>query len=341
MKTVNSSNPRDPYWDNLKAVLIFLVVLGHFLMPVFSRGRSVQAAYTWIYLFHMPAFVFVSGCFSKSHVGKEHKEYRLNGFLILFFLFTFAVWTVQLILKHSFSFSGIVIVSGAPWYLLSMFFWYLFLPYLSCISPKLSFPALFILSLLAGVFPECGDFLAISRTIVFFPFFLAGYYSDQKRVGNIRTWMRIAAVIILAGVFAALYFYSDQLSAFMGIAYANSAYSLMGLTSIKGILVRSAWYGLAGLMTAAIMCVIPSGHYFFTYVGERTLAVYMIHRLLRDIFSSLGLYQYLGSGWILLLFCSLVSCMIIFCSSHKKNTDLIQKAFHAEWIINSEKTVKS
>ena len=55
---------RDYFFDNLKAVLIFLVVLGHFLLPI--HGESVLVVVKrLIYVFHMPLFVFVSGYFAK------------------------------------------------------------------------------------------------------------------------------------------------------------------------------------------------------------------------------------------------------------------------------------
>lgn len=53
------STNRSSYWDTVKAVLIFLVVLGHTGTALGDRVLSV------IYAFHMPLFVFVSGYFSK------------------------------------------------------------------------------------------------------------------------------------------------------------------------------------------------------------------------------------------------------------------------------------
>lgn len=51
---------RDYFFDNLKAVLIFLVVLGHFLLPI--RGDNpLVVVKRLIYVFHMPLFVFISG----------------------------------------------------------------------------------------------------------------------------------------------------------------------------------------------------------------------------------------------------------------------------------------
>ena len=51
--------------DGMKGALIFLVVLGHFLLPLLGFGaRSINLPFDLIYSFHMPAFVFLSGLFA-------------------------------------------------------------------------------------------------------------------------------------------------------------------------------------------------------------------------------------------------------------------------------------
>ena len=53
---------REAYWDNVKGILILLVVLTHFM----SREGFLNDLYSAVYLFHMPLFVFVSGLFHKN-----------------------------------------------------------------------------------------------------------------------------------------------------------------------------------------------------------------------------------------------------------------------------------
>ena len=55
---------RDTRIDSLKFVLICLVILGHCL-ELFSLHLTpvTNHLYQFIYLFHMPLFVFISGCF--------------------------------------------------------------------------------------------------------------------------------------------------------------------------------------------------------------------------------------------------------------------------------------
>lgn len=69
---------RDTYWDSLKFVLIFLVVLGHMIEPYITSSKVILAVYNFIYLFHMPLFVFVSGRFSVMKERPTGTAFRIN-----------------------------------------------------------------------------------------------------------------------------------------------------------------------------------------------------------------------------------------------------------------------
>ena len=60
-----SERIRSNSWDNIKGLLILLVVFGHCLWDLQDRHWN-DLIVDGIYFFHMPAFVFVSGYFSKS-----------------------------------------------------------------------------------------------------------------------------------------------------------------------------------------------------------------------------------------------------------------------------------
>ncbi|QCC78190.1 hypothetical protein [Nocardioides daphniae] len=51
---------RDPWIDNAKTVLVTLVVVGHFL-TIAPESAPAAHVYDFLYLFHIPAFVLVSG----------------------------------------------------------------------------------------------------------------------------------------------------------------------------------------------------------------------------------------------------------------------------------------
>jgi len=57
---------RDYYLDSCKAVLIFLVVLGHFLERMIGWKDPISHMFLGtIYFIHMPAFIFISGMLFK------------------------------------------------------------------------------------------------------------------------------------------------------------------------------------------------------------------------------------------------------------------------------------
>ena len=48
-------------WDNFKFFLIFCVVLGHYSGYYTDDIENMRRLFFFLYLFHMPAFIFVSG----------------------------------------------------------------------------------------------------------------------------------------------------------------------------------------------------------------------------------------------------------------------------------------
>ena len=303
---------RDPYWDNLKFVLICLVVLGHFLLPVKPKGQLARTAFYWIYLFHMQAFVFVSGFTSKSYVARDGKEKKLAGFLVTFLTFTVCIELIEFIFTQGIRPQVFVTITGAPWYMLAMFFWYLMIPLVSRIRPAYALPAAVILAVVCGLIPACGDFLTISRTIVFFPAFLAGYYFDGQWLQKIERKEKIMASAFLIAVFFVLFFFRGAMADFLKIIYAKSAYSELHFSDGIGCVYRFLWLAVSGLMTISLMCIIPKRNMWFTYIGGRTLSVYIVHRLIRDVLKYAGLYRFLDSNYSLLAVSVLLSIAVVY-----------------------------
>ncbi|WP_054754042.1 acyltransferase family protein [Piscibacillus salipiscarius] len=66
---------REAYFDNARLLFIFFVVFGHLIQPMKGNFETADALYQWIYIFHIPAFVFISGFFAS---GAGSKEYLKN-----------------------------------------------------------------------------------------------------------------------------------------------------------------------------------------------------------------------------------------------------------------------
>lgn len=65
----NQTKQRDYLFDNYKALLIILVVIGHFIEPAYKNNTLLYTLKWLIFSFHMPAFIFISGYFSKRELS--------------------------------------------------------------------------------------------------------------------------------------------------------------------------------------------------------------------------------------------------------------------------------
>ena len=66
-------------YDNVKALLIFLVVIGHMTTDYVSDSHMVRWITLWIYTFHMPAFIFISGLVHKHYITEEKASLGIKG----------------------------------------------------------------------------------------------------------------------------------------------------------------------------------------------------------------------------------------------------------------------
>lgn len=164
---------RDYFFDNLKAVLIFLVVLGHFLLPI--HGESVLVVVKrLIYVFHMPLFVFVSGYFAK----KIYKNGQYNFKKILYLIKAYIIFVIAIQIVYAlcgfrdFSEINFFSQSGAPWYLFAMIVWYLTIP---VIRKYKEIPVLIVtvalaqspdISKISAIFCACPVFWYLVRSFI-------------------------------------------------------------------------------------------------------------------------------------------------------------------------------
>lgn len=311
---------RDYFFDNIKAVLIFLVVLGHFLLPIHENGILVLIK-RLIYVFHMPLFVFVSGYFSK----RIYRDGKYNFKKILYLIKAYIVFVVAIQAVYamsgfrSFREINFFTQSGAPWYLFAMIVWYLLIPVVRRFRPVPVLTVNIVLALLAGFFKEVGDFLCLSRILVFGPFFFMGYYMEQPVLKKAlqpvyRKTVTLAATSICAGILL----FGGKMKDELEMVYENiSYYELDRLW--EGPLVRLSLMIAAFVISWAIMFYIPRGKTVISDIGQHTMPVYMLHRILRDVLMFAGIYDYLGDwGWfsLLVLICLSISVIHLLSDSH-------------------------
>lgn len=265
---------RDYLFDNYKVLLIFLVVAGHFIEPSYDNNLFLYSLKWIIVSFHMPAFIFVSGYFSKRKLPFKVLFQKLAVpylvYEVIYFLFyTFILQKETGLYLHRPKFS--------LWYLLALFVWRAITPYVKKIPHHVA------LSVAAGLLIGCsnipGNYLSIPRILVFYPFFLAGIHFDRSLLTKLKTPRNcLTAVITLCiSLFIALVpltmLYSTK------IFYGRYNYDYLGQGMIEGIFCRIVCYLIGMIFTYTLLFLIPERKLCVSYIGTRTMAIYLFHGL--------------------------------------------------------------
>ncbi len=286
------NSQRDYYFDNLKGILIFLVILGHFLLPI--ETGYLQMLKRWIYIFHMPLFIFVSGYFSKKiYVDGVLNLKKIFFFIKLYFFFVTLIQIVYVVFRgKDFDLSAYYDQSGAPWYLFCLSAWYLMIPLMKKIGKGGALLLSCAAALAAGYFPEIGDVLCLSRIMVFSPFFFLGYFCEPSGIQRILSRKAKIPILVLAAGTTMLFIrISPSFPAVFHLIYGNVAYRTLGGLAMYGGLFRLALGAAAISLSLGIMVLCPRGECALSVVGRNTLPIYIIHRLIRDIIKSEGFYD--------------------------------------------------
>ncbi len=283
--------------DNIKGVLIILVVIGHFLLPAAITRFTTNSLYL-IYTFHMPCFVFVSGFLAKGVYRKGRFRWDRTARLAwLYLLFEGGVHITEGLLEGHIGWKvDIFHESGAPWYLLALILWYLLIPLCSRLGKKWSLLLVLAAGLTGGYAGSgLGDFLAADRVLAFMPFFFAGYFftdRDLERLctGTSRRTAEVLGALAGAVIFLGTYdFLEPYRLAVYGAMYDRFAPDLYPVCW----LIRLICYGAAGAISAGLIAFLPDRKLpLLTVLGQRTLPVYILHRLIRDLCQYFDLYRF-------------------------------------------------
>lgn len=317
--------------DRYKGFLIFLVVLGHFLLPIKDSGMALfSRSFYGIYSFHMPAFIFLSGYFfQQSFVKRGRTASSLFSSLLYYFLCYFFLKT----LLYPFdvfcyggkgSFPDYLHESSTPWYLLGLFFWQL-----ACLplcffkrnkvyigregnpedrKEKYYLFLLILLSLFAGYLDQnrrLVDFLALDRVFGFAPFFYLGMLLSQSSFSLKKKRTDLALIAGACFFFFLLFFpaLKNYTRIFYGVWYRRvSKEEILPFFQSFPILIRVLYIPFA-------LGISYFFYWLLSFFGKRplqktilekqlslwgkySLVIYLFHRPFRDLFLKIGGYSY-------------------------------------------------
>ena len=278
------------YFDNLKGILIALVVLGHVISPVIATNPSANLLHHVIYLFHMPLFVFTTGLFSTSvysHGGLK-VERILSYMLLALGLQFFAVIPFQSLEEFL---GNIFVFNSAAWYLFSCATWFTLTPVIDRMKPAAALIVSICISLIAGGLPQLGDFLALSRTLVFLPWFVGGRLLDPATVLDFVQRRRESAILAIGGLLSLLAYvvFHDAIEPAFYLVYGATPYQGPVLIGILG---RFGFAAVALMASCSVLFITSSKRVpLLSDLGARTLEVFVLHRFARMGLRVAGFYS--------------------------------------------------
>lgn len=265
---------REAYFDNAKLLFIFLVVFGHLIQPLKENIELVNVLYQWIYLFHMPVFILVSGFFAKGASDRGYLLKLVKRILFPYFLFQLFYSVYYLGIGKSSWDATLYDPHWGLWFLLSLFSWHLLLIVFKRLKPFYGISIAFGIGVLVGYLPFIGPSFSLSRTLVFFPFFLIGYWLSKEQLFNWQTVNKKAiAVGFLIAVFVVSYVTPSIPSQWL---FGSHSYQALDVAASGGF-IRALLYLVATLMVFSVLLLIPNKHYSFTPLGQNTMYVYLLH----------------------------------------------------------------
>ena len=271
---------REAGYCNLKLLLIYLVIYGHWIEPQIDVSQKIYMQYWWIYLLHMPLFAFLSGLFLQSRGDcLQQVKKMLPLYLILQLIIAIVshgnisiiepFWHLWYLLSNS-------IWAASAWFLLPlcekedrMWKW---------VNMLLVLLTAVLIGAAVGHVPFLDRTLSGSRTIVFFPFFWLGLVCRKE-----FPWQKYrvcgAAALVLAIILAVIW--GEQIPADF-LYHAEPFHDVS-----SGFWMRLLCYGMSGLLGFFVLTWIPDRRYYFTKAGADTMFAYLFHApivgILREI----------------------------------------------------------
>ncbi|MFE6287216.1 acyltransferase family protein [Streptomyces sp. NPDC057877] len=267
---------RDAFFDNAKYLAIVLVAMGHAWEPLRGGSRTVTALYMLVYAFHMPAFIIISGYFSRGFDAAPGRVKRLlTGVAVPYVVFEVA-YTLFTRWADGEPDRPISLLDPLylTWFLAALFIWRLTTPIWKVVRWPL--PIALAIAMLATLSPEIGKDLDLQRALQFLPYFVLGLLLKPEHFQLVRRRAaRIAAVPVFLGAAVTAYWAVPRMN-YAWFFHRSSAAELAA-PAWTGPLMTLALFGCCLVLVACFLALVPRRRMWFTALGAGTLYGYLLH----------------------------------------------------------------
>ncbi|PMC52462.1 acyltransferase family protein [Gemella sanguinis] len=300
-------------WDNLKFILITLVVAGHFADQLTDYSSIYSSIYLFIYAFHMPLFIFISGYFhSDRNTTKKVLFYTSLGFL-----YKIVSFLIDRLNGDSQYIFNLLADSGLAWFMfvLAIYTFVLFL--LKDQNKKFILIGSIILACFAGYDKSIGDFLYLSRAIIFFPFYILGTMMKSFDILEFKRKYPLLKVFALLIFVTWVILCITKVDTLYGLRYMFSGRQPFpdGIISF-GPIVRLACYIISAVLGISLILLTTSKKIkWISDFGKNTINVYFWHLNLFYIFKSFidfnSIYSSFSFGFIVYTIATITVTVIL------------------------------
>ncbi|MGK5696726.1 acyltransferase family protein [Streptomyces sp. URMC 128] len=267
---------RDAFFDNAKYLAIVLVAVGHAWEPLRDGSRTVSALYMVVYAFHMPAFIVVSGYFSRSFDASPGRIRRLvTGLAVPYVVFEtaytlFTRWTDQEPDRPVSLLDPLYLT----WFLAALFIWRLTTPVWRRVRWPL--PVALVIAMLATLSSSVGNDLDLQRTLQFLPYFVLGLLLKPEHFRLVRRRSaRVLAVPVFAAAVVVAYWAVPRMSG--AWFYHRDSAEELAAPAWYGPVMTLVTFGCSLVLVACFLAWVPGRRAWFTVLGGGTLYGYLLH----------------------------------------------------------------
>ena len=292
-------NRRIYLFDNVKTLAIIFVVVGHAInfLALTPKGNDLEKSlFVFIYSFHMPLFIFISGLFLKPmDTETKFPRGKFVSFLLIGIVLRAFTSIMRLFLGEKAVYSVLDIYDTYAWFMGAMAVFILLTWLLRSFDKRIILSASVLAGCLAGFDKSLGDTLALMRIVVFFPVFLIGHYLTPEQILKLASvkWLKIIAALIIVSFIALCLTDLTFVTRFRIMFTGRNRFSaLKDVPYSYLVFYRVAAYIISSLLGLSVICLVPNKRLgFLTSLGGKTLQIYFWHKMFLITFEHFKIYE--------------------------------------------------
>ena len=265
---------RDPWFDNSKMALVALVAVGH-SWALLPKTVEISWAYDWLYVWHIPAFVAITGYLSRSFTWAPSRLRQLAQTIVVPYVIFELAYAWMRTTFGGVTFERLLLnPNWSMWYLAAFVIWRLLTPIFMRPPAPVAIGASIVIRLSGGFW--AGETFDLARVVGLLPFFVIGLRISPSALDWLKSaslrWLGLLGFLVILMVTR----FTDEWTVTEAFYY-RSSYADLGEEGLASIGVRAATLALGLLGTASFFKLVPSVGGWFARLGQATLEVYLFH----------------------------------------------------------------